>query len=117
MITLPEALPDSETALPSRRTRLSSEREREIFGAVVELLREVGYDALTMDAVALRAKSSKATLYRQWDSKPRLVAAALHHGKPVRMDEIDTGSLRGDLYEIARAFGAGAPEDNRLICA
>lgn len=52
------------------RTRLTPERESELYGAVLDLLREVGYDALTMDAVAARTRSSKATLYRQWGASP-----------------------------------------------
>lgn len=84
----------------SRRSRLSAEREHEVFEAVLELLREVGYEALTMDAIAHRTHSSKATLYRQWRSKPELVATALRHAKRVPLEEIDTGSLRGDLQEM-----------------
>ncbi|MFF5976474.1 TetR/AcrR family transcriptional regulator [Streptomyces sp. NPDC012769] len=79
------------------RSRLTPEREAELYEAVLDLLREVGYDALTMDAVAARTRSSKATLYRQWGSKPELVAKALRHNKPVSLAEIDTGSLRGDF--------------------
>ncbi|MFG3497902.1 TetR/AcrR family transcriptional regulator [Streptomyces sp. NPDC047928] len=82
------------------RGRLTTERESELYTAVIDLLGEVGYDALTMDAVAARTRSSKATLYRQWGSKPELVAQALRHTKPVRLDEIDTGSLRGDFREM-----------------
>ena len=44
------------------------------------MLAEVGYDRLTMDAVATRAKASKATLYRRWNGKVSLVIDALHHG-------------------------------------
>ncbi|MFF2960460.1 TetR/AcrR family transcriptional regulator [Streptomyces sp. NPDC057963] len=80
------------------RTRLTPERESELYAAVLDLLREVGYDALTMDAVAARTHSSKATLYRQWGSKPELVVTALRHNKPVSLAEIDTGSLRGDFH-------------------
>ncbi|MFF4170862.1 TetR/AcrR family transcriptional regulator [Streptomyces sp. NPDC001744] len=79
------------------RSRLTPERETELYTAVLDLLREVGYDALTMDAVAARTRSSKATLYRQWGSKPELVARALRHNKPADLSEIDTGSLRGDF--------------------
>ncbi|MBD0710783.1 MULTISPECIES: TetR/AcrR family transcriptional regulator [unclassified Streptomyces] len=79
------------------RSRLTPERENELYGAVIDLLCEVGYDALTMDAVAARTHASKATLYRQWGSKPQLVAGALRQDKPVSIDEIDTGSLRGDF--------------------
>lgn len=80
------------------RTRLTPEREGELYEAVLDLLREVGYDALTMDAVAARTRSSKATLYRQWGSKPELVAKALRHNKPGNLADIDTGSLRGDFH-------------------
>ena len=87
-------------AATTRRSRITPEREAELYGAVLDLLREVGYDALTMDAVAARTRSSKATLYRQWGSKPELVVKALRHKKPSRLSEIDTGSLRGDFHEL-----------------
>jgi len=86
----------------ARRSRITPEREAELYGAVLELLREVGYDTLTMDAVAARTRSSKATLYRQWGGKAELVAKAVRHSKPggLALEEIDTGSLRGDLHAL-----------------
>lgn len=81
-----------------RRSRITPEREAELYAAVLELLREVGYDALTMDAVAARTKSSKATLYRQWGGKPELVVKALRSQKPGGIADVDTGSLRSDLH-------------------
>ncbi|MEU8782102.1 TetR/AcrR family transcriptional regulator [Streptomyces sp. NPDC048637] len=84
------------------RSRLTPEREAELYEGVLDLLREVGYDALTMDAVAARTRSSKATLYRQWKSKPELVARALRHSRPVAAVGVDTGSLRGDFAEMVR---------------
>ncbi|WHM38315.1 TetR/AcrR family transcriptional regulator [Streptomyces sp. BPTC-684] len=81
-------------------SRLTAEREAELYESVLDLLREVGYDALTMDAVAARTRSSKATLYRQWGNKPELVARALRHNKPVGLHEIDTGSLRRDFHAL-----------------
>ena len=89
----------AEVAAP-RRSRITPEREAELYEAVLDLLREVGYDALTMDAVAARTRSSKATLYRQWGGKAELVVRAMRHSKPGRIAEIDTGSLRGDLHEM-----------------
>ncbi|MFI1969697.1 TetR family transcriptional regulator [Streptomyces cinnamoneus] len=83
-----------------RRTRLTPEREAELYEAVLALLREVGYDALTMDAVAARTHASKATLYRQWRGKPELVAGALRHNKPMSLADIDTGTVRGDLQAM-----------------
>ncbi|WP_338779863.1 TetR/AcrR family transcriptional regulator [Streptomyces sp. DG1A-41] len=83
-----------------RRSRITPEREAELYAAVLDLLREVGYDALTMDAVAARTRSSKATLYRQWGGKPELVAKAIRHNKPGNIADVDTGSLRGDLHAL-----------------
>ncbi|MGW6456410.1 TetR/AcrR family transcriptional regulator [Streptomyces sp. NPDC055078] len=79
------------------RSRLTPERESELYGAVLDLLREVGYDSLTMDAIASRTRSSKATLYRQWHSKPELVATALQRTQSPGAEQVDTGSLRGDF--------------------
>jgi AcrR family transcriptional regulator len=85
----------------ARRSRITPEREAELYAAVLDLLREVGYDALTMDAVAARTKSSKATLYRQWGGKPELVVKAMRSQKPGgSISDIDTGSLRGDLRTL-----------------
>jgi AcrR family transcriptional regulator len=84
----------------ARRSRITPEREAELYEAVLDLLREVGYDALTMDAVAARTRSSKATLYRQWGGKAELVAKAVRHNKPGGFADIDTGSLRGDLHAL-----------------
>ncbi|GEC07326.1 TetR family transcriptional regulator [Streptomyces spinoverrucosus] len=84
----------------ARRSRITPEREAELYEAVLDLLREVGYDALTMDAVAARTKSSKATLYRQWGGKAELVARAIRHNKPGNIADVDTGSLRGDFHAL-----------------
>ncbi len=90
------------------RPRVEGERELEIFDATLAILAEVGYDLLTMDAVAARAKASKATLYRRWNGKPELVVAAIlsRKGEPVVPD---TGTLRGDL--LAAYCGSGGLGD------
>lgn len=90
------------------RPRVEGERELQILEATLEVLDEVGYDLLTMDAVASRAKASKATLYRRWKGKPELVVAAImaHKGEPAAPD---TGSLRGDL--LAAYCGSGGLND------
>jgi AcrR family transcriptional regulator len=85
-------------AAQAHRPRVEGEREDEILDATVELLMEVGYDRLTMDAVAKRARASKATLYRRWETKASLVAEALVRAKTSpHVDQHDTGTLRGDL--------------------
>ncbi|WP_165985262.1 TetR/AcrR family transcriptional regulator [Streptomyces sp. YIM 98790] len=98
----------------ARRSRLSPQRERELFTAVIGLVREQGYEAVSMDAVAARARSSKATLYRQWESKPKLVATALR-GLAEGPPEVDTGSLAGDLRQMVHTFLSHAAEDAALL--
>jgi AcrR family transcriptional regulator len=81
-------------------------RERAILSAVVELLGEAGYEAMTMDAVAARAHASKTTIYRRWPGKPELVKAAVDGYVAGRLPvSADTGSLRGDLMAVMRAMG------------
>lgn len=48
-----------------------------IAAATRELLAEHGYDRLSLEAVAERARTSKATLYRRWPNKAALVADAI----------------------------------------
>ena len=80
------------------RPRVEGAREDEILDATLDLLLEVGYDRLTMDAVATRARASKATLYRRWEGKTSLVVDAMVRAKRAPgIEEHDTGSLRGDL--------------------
>ena len=75
-------------------------RHEAICAAVFELLGEVGYDRMTMDAVAARARASKATIYRAWPTKPALVMEALVYHFGPTPEAPDTGSLRGDLLAI-----------------
>lgn len=107
----------TNTGAPNRRSRLTPEREAEIYAATLDLLRKSGYAALTMEAIAARARASKATLYRQWQTKPRLVAAALRHTKPLSLFGVDTGSLRGDLHETARRVALGAAPETALLAS
>lgn len=88
------------------RPRIEGERETEVLDAAVRLLVRVGYDRLTMDAVAAEAKASKATLYRRWSTKTSLVVDAVLRSKGGRhIPSADTGSLRQDLVELATCRG------------
>ncbi|MGW3203002.1 TetR/AcrR family transcriptional regulator [Streptomyces sp. NPDC001135] len=110
------AAPVEPVPAPGRRSRITPEREAELYEAVLDLLREVGYDALTMDAVAARTRSSKATLYRQWGGKAELVAKAVRHNKPgAAAASVDTGSLRGDLHALTLASDDCEMEQNAAL--
>jgi len=87
------------TSAPQRRR--GRVLEEALLDAAWAELTERGYDELTMDAVAVRAGTSRAVLYRRWPNKQELVLAALAH--EVDKDVVvvpDTGSLRGDVIEL-----------------
>jgi len=96
---------------------MSPDRALELLNAALDALREVGYEALTMDLVASLARCSKATLYRQWPSKPQLVAAALYATRPVKAADINTGTLRGDLLTMVELVATHAQKDTALLAA
>ncbi|NUS53839.1 MAG: TetR family transcriptional regulator [Streptomycetaceae bacterium] len=102
---------DVADAAPRQRPRVEGGREEEILDATVEVLAELGYDRLTMDAVATAAKASKATLYRRWTTKAELVVDAISRAKGCPLPEdVDTGSLRGDLISMACGEGGFTEE-------
>lgn len=80
-------------------------RDPRIDGAVLrsttELLGQSGYAALSVDAIARRAGTSKPAIYRRWPSKAHLVHEAVF---PItEATELpETGSLEGDVREMVR---------------
>ena len=99
------------------RPRVEGDREDEILEATLELLLDVGYDRLTLDAVARRARASKATLYRRWEDKASLVVDAMVRAKQApHIESHDTGSLRGDLVTtFCGAHGMGRNEATGML--
>ncbi|BDZ45776.1 TetR/AcrR family transcriptional regulator [Naasia aerilata] len=80
-------------------------RDADILDAALEVLAETGYDGMTVDMVAARAKAGKATLYRRWPSKAELVLDAVACLKRADSDPAklpDTGTLRGDLVALIK---------------
>ncbi|KFF59482.1 AcrR family transcriptional regulator [Cryobacterium sp. MLB-32] len=80
-------------------------RDPEILAAALEVLAETGYDGMTIDMVAARAKAGKATLYRRWASKGELVIDAVTFMKRADVDYAqlpDTGTLRGDFIALIK---------------
>lgn len=77
-------------------------KRQAILDATLEVLAEVGYTSMTIDAVAQRASSNRVLVYRVWDSKLALAADALFGSMGGAFEIPDTGTLEGDL----RAFVA-----------
>ncbi|WP_314225278.1 TetR/AcrR family transcriptional regulator [Streptomyces zaehneri] len=97
------------TTLPGR----TAARTAAIIGATHELLREVGYEQLSIDAVATRAGASKTTIYRRWADKRALVCAALLD-RSVSAPELPSGAhdLREDLVALTDLAAALADQED-----
>jgi AcrR family transcriptional regulator len=91
---------DSAPARGRGRPR-SAEAHQAIVSATLALLDEIGYRALTIEAVAARAGVGKTTIYRRWSSKLELVIEAVGEMRPPSPTE-DTGSLQGDFLAFQR---------------
>jgi AcrR family transcriptional regulator len=75
--------------------------EAELLDAAWEELSSAGYQAMTFEAVADRAGTSRAVLYRRWPNKAELVVAALRRHRPILTGQVpDTGTLRGDVLAL-----------------
>lgn len=84
--------------------RRGSALEDAILDSGWEQLIEEGYSAFTFEAIAERAKTGKAVLYRRWPDKESLLLAVLahrHFGTPINVP--DTGSLREDVITLLRS--------------
>ncbi|AXB41233.1 TetR/AcrR family transcriptional regulator [Amycolatopsis albispora] len=86
--------------MTTARLRGGQARLDELLTATIDVLRETGYDRLTIDAVAARARASKATVYRRWPSKAALVVAAFTRAVQQHSPPPETGSLREDLLAV-----------------
>jgi rhodanese-related sulfurtransferase len=90
----------------ARRGRPRSERaHRAILEAAGELLLQSGLDSVGMDAIAMRAGVSKATIYRWWPTKESLALDAIYHEwTAAHPESAGSGSLRVDLYSLLRPW-------------
>ena len=84
---------------PKRGRPRSIESHQAILEATLSLLAEVGYESMSIEAIASQAGVGKTTIYRRYAGKEELVAAAI---ESIREEVViaDTGSLWGDLDSI-----------------
>jgi AcrR family transcriptional regulator len=91
---------------PSRR----NERSRQaILTAAADLVHEVGYRKLTIEAIAARAGVGKQTIYRWWPSKGAVVLdgfLAAVNENPDDLSLPDTGDVATDIRDVVRAIVA-----------
>ncbi|MEU6564877.1 TetR/AcrR family transcriptional regulator [Nocardia nova] len=73
--------------------------ERAIHAAVLSELSASGYAGLTLDKVAQRAETGRASLYRRWPNKSALVADTIARSLPAVERTSDSGDVRTDLLD------------------
>ena len=90
---------ESDTPRASIGARRNPDTEAAVLDAAAAIIAEEGFAKLTMESVARRARSGKATLYRWWPSRGHLLLALYTRAKE-EMQLADTGTLRGDLQSF-----------------
>jgi AcrR family transcriptional regulator len=85
---------DAKKKSPGRPRSATSHQA--ILQAALKLLSEVGFEAMSIEAIASRAGVGKTTIYRRYASKEELVADAI---ESVREEMVipDTGNLQDDI--------------------
>lgn len=84
--------------------RRGAELDSAIRTAVLQLLGDHGPDGITMEAVAAAAHTSKPVLYRRWPDRRALLRDTLMGVATTSLPSQDTGSFRGDLLAVLRAW-------------
>jgi AcrR family transcriptional regulator len=105
----PSTLPEPGPRPPIPRGARARER---VLQAALEVLADQGLQGFTMEAVAAHAGASKATVYRHWTSRGRLLVDAMDRSfQPFPMPA--AGQLRADLVELLSRLEA-LLEDSRF---
>lgn len=100
---------DSVNGVTAKRQRTAGRPQSEVLdhavlAAAVELLAEVGYEAMAIAEVARRAGTTTPAIYRRYSNKDALVLAALDQElAEVSIELPDRGSLRADLVALVEA--------------
>lgn len=68
--------------------------------AVLDELGDVGYGALTIEAVAARSGVAKSTIYRHWNDKLTLIADAFEKAHVEHVPNIETGTIRERIERL-----------------
>jgi len=105
-----------------------------VFDATLDELASRGWDQVSVESIAARARVHKTTVYRRWGGKVPLVAEALEAAADSRIQVPESGDIDQELRSLARAVLAiltsrdgaatvralvagaqGAPEVGRIV--
>ncbi len=89
-------------------------RRAKIIEEVIDLIGEVGADAVQMRDVAQRSEVALATLYRYFSSKENLLAAALADWQKRLTRRMLSGGGPADTDPLPAVFGLPAPRPARV---
>lgn len=101
-VTAPNAKRARRALAPGRGRPRSEVAHEAILDAAITLVREVGYDAVTIEGIAARAGVGKATVYRRWAGKETVVVEAIQRLMSNAMRVPDTGSTDRDVRFLMR---------------
>ncbi|MCE7997491.1 MAG: TetR/AcrR family transcriptional regulator [Rhodobiaceae bacterium] len=110
-----------KTEKPKRGRPRSQAARRAILVAAADLLEEGGISAVTMEAVATRAKVGKPTIYRSWPNAQALAMATLMEADTAQTTVQESGSpladLEGQLLKVVEKFATKRGGQVRLMLA
>ncbi|HEY3141026.1 MAG TPA: TetR/AcrR family transcriptional regulator [Acidimicrobiales bacterium] len=94
------------------------ERSREVvLAATLELLAEVGYGELTIEAVSARSGVAKSTIYRHWSGKLQLVTEAFTELRGFGDDVPPPGPVRDRVGALLHEMASKVKDPSwRLAC-
>ena len=117
MPNIPSARDGADDAARQPTRRRGSVLEQAIFEAVIAELGAVGFDALTFEGIAERARTGRSVLYRRWRKKSELVLDALVSSVPMAEDFHATKDLRADLLRYAEQMrhAVGGPATSAML--
>lgn len=105
--------PSPDAARPPVHRRRGAALLDAIHRATLDELAEVGFEAMTIEAVAARAGAGKASLYKRWATKEELVLAALaatdtsFEAEAEHWRTVTPFDLRTALVEVLLLFASG----------
>jgi AcrR family transcriptional regulator len=76
-----------------------------IITATRELLLETGYPALSLSAIAARAGTTTAAIYRRWSGKAQLVHEAVLSAESIPLPD-DSGDIRNEIRALVETIRA-----------
>lgn len=98
----PKGEQPAPSSVPRKRTGGRSARVRhDVLAATLDQLAAHGIEGLSISEVAARAGVAETTIYRRWGTRTALVADAVTELAAVNNPVPDTGTLRGDLHQLA----------------